>query len=74
MARKHRFLVSCHMTILYSFSDREVQQQPDGREGDQEPTDEALEAMAAKLVAHLRKEFKGIDRVQLVTDSDFAVE
>jgi hypothetical protein len=74
MARKHKFLVFCHMTIPYSFADHEVQQQPDGKEGDLDPTEDALEAMAVKLVAHLRKEFKGIDRVRLATDSDFAVE
>lgn len=65
MAR-HKFLVCCHMTISYSFFEREVQQQPDGKEGDHEPTDDALEAMAAKLVKLLRKEFKGIGRVRLV--------
>jgi hypothetical protein len=74
MKAKHKFLVSCEMTIPYTFPARDVQQQPDGNEGDMEPTDDALEAMAVKLVNHLRKEFKGIDRVRLVTDSDFAVE
>lgn len=74
MITNHEFLVSCQMTIPYSFTDDEVIQQPDGNEGDLEPTEVALEAMAVKLVKHLRKEFKGIERVRLVTDSDFAVE
>lgn len=74
MVKKKKFLIFCQMTIPYSFSDGQLQQQADGKEGDLEPTDDALEAMAVKLVKHLRKSFKDIDRVRLVTDSDFAVE
>lgn len=74
MVKKKKFLIFCQMTIPYSFADGQLQQQPDGKEGDLEPTDDALEAMALKLVKHLRKAFTDIERVRLTSDSDFAVE
>ena len=63
-----RLSVSCHLAL--TLSRKELQQWPDGREGDLEPRDDVMDRIEQRLTELISQEFDLTDRISLYTDGD----
>ncbi len=69
LRRHYTFKVSCSFQIQYTFSDDEVQIDPDGNEEDFEPTSVALETLEHELEEYLFKAY-AVEDVLASADSN----
>ena len=60
--------VSCHLAL--TLTEKELQQSPEGREGDLEPNDAVIEKIEQRLTQLISQEFQLMDRIKLHTDGD----
>ena len=52
--RSYTFSVQCSFAIQHTFIDSEIEQDPEGKEGDVHPTNAALQALALDLATNLQ--------------------
>ena len=68
--KRYTFALSFSGDVAVTFSKKELQQQPDGREGDLEPRDAVMERIQQRLTELISQEFSLIDSLRVITDSD----
>lgn len=69
MSKHYTFRVVCSFTMQHTFTEDEMEPDPEGGEGDVVPTDEGMLALQRELEEHLRGDYV-VDEVELDTDSD----
>lgn len=69
MTKSYTYQVHCTFTVQFTFSEREVKAAEEGTEGDVDPTQEALDGLAAELQECLSQNFSVTD-VQAHADFD----
>jgi hypothetical protein len=67
--RKYTFNVNCSFEVQFSFAASEVEQDPEGAEGDLCPTESALQALSDELRQTLGENYV-VDKVEAVADFD----
>lgn len=68
--KKYQFCVSVSFDINVDFSRRELQQWPEGNEGELEPKDVVMEKLEDRLTELISSEFNLVTRIRLYTDGD----
>jgi hypothetical protein len=64
----YTFTVQCSFELQFTFPESDVAQDPDGDEGDLEPTERAIHALEAELYETLHQNY-AVDEVQAFADS-----
>ena len=67
--RHYTFNLLCSFRMQFTFTEKEVQPDPDGDEKDFEPTDEALRALEQEVAEHLGQNY-AVSDVEVDADSD----
>jgi hypothetical protein len=65
----YTFNVQCTFNVQYTFNESSVEPDPEGRDGDVQPTEAALQILEAELLAVLHNNY-AVDEVQAFADSD----
>lgn len=67
--KTYTYLVSCSFELQYTFTESEVEQDPEGDEGDVCPTDDALATLERDLLDTLGDNY-AIESLEACADSD----
>ena len=65
----YTFSVQCSFAMQHTFTESEVEQDPEGKEGDVHPTDAALDALARDLATSLQGSYP-VEEVHAEASSD----
>lgn len=69
MTKSYTYQVRCTFTVQFTFSEREIKSAEEGTEGDVDPTQEALDELAAELQEYLSQNY-AVSDVQAHADFD----